>query len=693
MKITYSWIKEFVDIRMAPKVLADKLSMAGLSVASLESLGGDWIYDIEVTSNRPDWLSVRGIAREAAAITGSKFKPAFFAGQEKENESVGKTALSRQKDLLSIVVEDKPGCLLYCAGLIKNIKVGVSPDWLKRRLESVGLKSINNVVDITNFLMLEYGQPLHAFDYRKIKGAKIIVRKARLGEELVLLDGSKKNLDSDVLVIADSQNPMAAAGIMGGEDTQVGFQTVDVLVESAYFDPCVVRRGTRRLGVISDSSYRFERGVDTEGVKTVLRRALRLMRDMGGGDLLLIKSAGALSFKGVKKIRPPINFSLQEAIDLLGVDISRAQMKQILDKLGFRVKAKGKDAFKVGAPSFRRDIAIPEDITEEIARIYGYEKIPVTCARIQPCSVAGSKPRAVESLLKQALVNMSFKEVVTYSLQGEQDFKKTALDIPASVLKLKNPLSWDYGMLRTMVLPGLLGCAAYNINHGNKNFEIFESGRVFKADRENMNIGILTCGARRASWRSEYSAYSMFDMKGVLEALVEELKAGKVRVKGDDATRAFESGEGFVLSVQDQITGVFGRIAQDVKKAWDIKIKEDIFAAEIYVDALCPLAQLKKNFKTYILHPAIIRDMSLIVPRPVSYEEISALIFAQGGGFVKDVSLVECYQGREITPGTVGLTMTVEYRSSENTLTDARINSVHAQVVKSLRDELSVILR
>lgn len=693
MKITYSWIKEFVDVRATPKALADKLSMAGLSVASLESLGGDWLYDIEVTSNRPDWLSVRGIAREVAAITGSKFKPAFFAGREKESEPFGKAALNRPKDLFNIVVEDKHACPLYCAGLIKNIKVGVSPDWLKRRLESVGLKPINNVVDITNFLMLEYGQPLHAFDYRKIKDAKIIARKARQGEGLVLLDGSKKNLDSGVLVIADSQNPMAAAGIMGGEGTQVGFQTVDVLVESAYFDPCVVRRGTRRLGVISDSSYRFERGVDIEGVHIVLAKALRLMRDMGGGDITLIKSAGALPLKGIKKIRPPINFSLQEAIDLLGVDISRAQVKQILDKLGFRVKAKSKDVFEVSAPSFRRDIAIREDIAEEIARIYGYEKIPVTCARIQPCAVAGSKPRAVESVLKQALVNMSFKEVVTYSLQGEQDFKKTALDIPADALKLKNPLSWDYCMLRTMVLPGLLGCAAHNINHGNKNFEIFESGRVFKADEENMNIGILACGARRASWRSEYSAYSMFDMKGVLETLLEELVAGKACVKGDDAVRAFESGEGFVLSVHDQAIGVFGRVSQGVKKAWDIKAKEDIFVAEIYVDALCPLTQLKKTFKTYILHPAIIRDLSLIVPRAVSYEKISALIFAQGGDFVKDVSLVERYQGKEITPCTVGLTVTVEYRSSENTLTDARINLVHEQVVKSLRDELSVSLR
>lgn len=687
MKITYSWIKEYLDIRVTPQVLAEKFSMAGLSVASLENIGDDWLYDIEVTSNRPDWLSVRGIVREVAAVTGAKYKPCFFEKQEKE-------ITGRQMSLFDVVVEDKKECLLYCAGLVKNVKVGDSPSWLKRRLESVGLRSINNVVDITNYLMFEYGQPLHAFDFKKIKGSKIVVRRARLGEEMDFLDGIRRKFHPEVLVIADTESPLAAAGIMGGCASEVVSETVDILLESAYFDPCCVRSGSRSLGVVSDSSYRFERGADIQDVYRALLRATHMIHQLCKGEPLAVKTAGVFSAKKSHAPIKRVTFSLKKAVDVLGVDVSRDDSSRILKNLGFSVKAKSKDLFEVGIPSFRRDVTIAEDIAEEIARVYGYDQIPTTQLPVEPCFMPIDKKARVKARLEQMMIHMGLKEVVTYGLVGEDDYKKSAVKMEEDAVSLKNPLSQDYVFLRTSLFPGLLKCIAYNVNYGNKNLEIFEGARVFCGRKERLLLGLAFSGAHRATWRSEAVAYSLFDLKGLLETIMSDFCVDGVTVEPVKNLEIFENGMGFEMKAQGKIVALFGKVSRAVKKAWEIKIKEDIFTGEVYIEALAGLAKMKKSFRPFAVLPSIVRDLSLIVPRDeVSFEKISDLIRSMGRGYVHDVVMVEAYHGKEIPAGARGLTISIEYRAREKTLTDAEISPVHAQIIERLKQDFSIALR
>ncbi|MFH1691856.1 MAG: phenylalanine--tRNA ligase subunit beta [Candidatus Omnitrophota bacterium] len=687
MKITYSWIKEYLHIKTTPQVLADRLSMAGLSVAALEAFRDDWVYDIEVTSNRPDWLSVRGIVREVAAVTGAKFKPRFF---EKPEKYIPGNA----KGLFDVMIEDKKGCSFYGAGLLKNVLVGNSPDWLKRRLESVGLRPVNNVVDITNYLMLEYGQPLHAFDFDKIKGSNIIIRRAKPDEQIDLLDGSCKKLCPDVLVIADLKTPLAVAGIMGGRDSQVTAETTNVLIESAYFDPCCVRAGSRLLGVASDSSYRFERGADRQDVYAALLRACNMTVQICKGEAPAVKTKGLSLAKksgtGVKRVK----FSLKKAMDILGINVSAKESSRILKDLGFSMKAKSKDIFEVGVPSFRRDVAISEDIAEEIARVYGYDRIPTTQLPIEPCFVPVPKELCVKKHLEQVMMQMGFKEVVTYGLLGQDDYRKSAVKVAEDTLSLKNALSQDNSILRTTLFPGLLKCAAYNVNYGNKNLEIFEAARVFCGNKECLSLGLVLSGARRKSWRAESAAYSLFDLKGALETIASEFCLEGIAIEPNNDMMIFENGMSFQMKAQGKVIACFGKVARYVKKAWEIKIKDDVFAGELDIEALAVLAKIKKVFKPFTIMPSIIRDLSLIVPGDeVSFEQIAQLIRSSGRGYVYDVVMVEIYQGKEIPAGGRGLTISVEYRCFEKTLTDAEINPVHTQIVERLKQDFSITLR
>jgi phenylalanyl-tRNA synthetase beta chain len=439
MKVTYSWLKEFVDVRLAPEVLGERLTMAGLSVAALDRVGDDWVYDIEVTSNRPDWLSVRGIAREVAAITGAKLKKASKGEGRRKKEEKTKTAASF---LLSI--ENPKDCPLYCGTLIAGVKVGPSPQEIVRRLEALGVRPVNNVVDITNICMLECGQPLHVFDFDKLARSSIIVRRAKAGEKLVLLDGAEKNLTKDVLVIADAAQPVAIAGVMGGHDAEVTAATKNILLESAVFDSVVVRRGARILGVATDASVRFERGVDAAATKTASDRAAEMILDVAGGEISAAKMAGHQNPGKNKKLL----FSLREARESLGLALPTAKTKNILINLGFGVRPKKGDVFEVTVPAARRDVKIKEDIVEEVARSVGYDRIPLTAPRIKPFVYEAPAIQRVVTVARKFLVAAGCKEAVTYSLVSDDDYKRSLIDGAGEALALVNPLSVDARLLR-----------------------------------------------------------------------------------------------------------------------------------------------------------------------------------------------------------------------------------------------------
>jgi len=685
MKVTYNWLKEFVELKVSPEKLSEQLTMAGLSVASLERFNDDWVYDIEVTSNRPDWLSVRGIACEVAAVTGGKLKKNVHSPQSTVHGQRKNKKDHRQN--FSITIEDRKGCALYWGSLIKNVKVAPSPEWLKKRLESVGLRPVNNVVDITNYCLMEFGQPLHAFDFDKIRGSSIIVRRSRPGERLVLIDGSEKKLDPEVLVIADASKPLAVAGIMGGKDSEVTDRTVSVLLESACFDPVTIRRGTRSLGLASDASYRFERGVDKAGVKKALDAAARMIKDLCYGTFVESLECGSVVTNQNLKIELP----LKNVEDILSVRISSGVIRSMLEKLGFVVRAKSKDALQVSVPTFRRDVKDTEDLIEEVARIHGYEKIPLTTPSIKPFSFKISACQALEPKVRDIFVASGLKEVITYSLLSDDDFKKSAIPQPDVVRCLENPLNQDYSILRSTLVPSLLKTVAYNVNRGNKNFEIFEISHVF-SQKEQLSAGLVLCGARRSTWLKEFKNYTLLDLKGILESLLAEVAVENYMVEGAKEEAPWAS-TAAVLKIDGERLCVFGQVSESVKVAWELKSKEDIFIAELSLETLAKFARLKKSLKPFLATPSILRDVSVLAPRNISFEKIKSVIQKQAEGYLKNLSFVECYQGKEIPGGSIGLTFSLEYAVKAKTLTDEEVNGIHQKVLQSLTEGLGLKLR
>lgn len=737
MKISYSWIKEFIDVKISPEKLADKLSMAGLSVATLERVADDWVYDIEVTSNRPDWLSVRGIVREIAAVTGAKLKKTQDGRRKtedrknkKNNRQTGKwfdlRSPSRAKvegpaNRLTINIENTKDCALYHGRLIRGVKVAPSPEGIQKRLRTLGLRPVNNVVDVTNYCLWETGQPLHAFDFDKIvspfagspvRRLKIVVRRAKKGEEIVTIDGVKRDLNENILVIASEAEtqtgkrvnrimgkPIAAAGIMGGVDTQVDASTRNIFLESACFGPGTVRRGSRALGVSSDSSYRFERGVDGATVQEALERATEMICALAGGHVVATQQAG----KRASRKMPTITLILSKAMAALGMRISGVRAKSILKKLGFGVTTKSKDAFSITIPSWRRDVRIPEDLSEELARVFGYDKIPLTVPAIKPFVLGAPPVQMLETRLKNILSRSGLKEVITYSLISDEDLKRTSLE-PAATLALENPPSREYRILRDTLIPSLLGCASFNLNHGNKDLEIFEVAHVFaRLDRpagaggakglETVNAGILLCGEKRSTWLRKSGNYDIFDLKGIVEALCDELQVKNYAIRSCEDLAFAQAGAMCQIVAADQVLGVLGKVSATVKKAWGIKGKEDVYVAEMALESLAGCADLRKRFTPLVGVPSILRDISVLVDKNAPYDRIKALIETRAAGFVRRVSLADTYQGKEIPEGSSGLTITIEYGATAKTLTDVEVNSVHQRVLDSLVSELSLKIR
>ncbi len=682
MRITYSWIKEFLEITMSPDKLAASLTMAGLSVASLERVGDEWVYDIEVTSNRPDWLSVRGIVHEVAAVTGARFKKTV-----PRPTSHVRTGKSRSADGFSLRIDDTKGCGLYWGGLLRNVKVGPSPAWLKNRLEALGVRSVNNVVDITNHEMLEFGQPLHAFDFDKLDGGAIVVRRARANEPIVLIDGTEKKLTGDILVIADQKKPVAAAGIMGGRDTEVSDKTANILLESAYFDPVTVRRGARCLGLGSEASYRFERGVDVATVRTAFEKAITRIVEVTGASFVGARAVGSAKPPAPRRII----FDLAQASDVLGMEMKAVEATNCLKRLGFSVKKKGK-LFEAIAPAFRRDIRAKEDIFEELARIKGYEEIPLTSPSIKPFVYHAPVVLSLEASARRAMTGMGFKESLTYSLTNEAEYKKLGLSVPDDALLLENPLSQEYHILRTTLAPGLLGCVALNISRGNRDLEIFEVARTYRLGKETVTLGAALAGRRRNSWEMASSCYTFFDAKGMIEALLASL--GIVDFSFVASQRPFADKIACVdIFIGSATAGYIALLSQAAKREEGIKTKDDIFLAELDLEEAAAARIPRRAYKPLASVPSIHRDISLIAGPGSPFARLEALVKKVAGDVVRSVALAGLYEGKEIPQGHVGLTMGVDYGVANKTLTDAEVNSLHQRVLEALVQECGVVLR
>lgn len=688
MKISYNWLKEFIDFNWSVKELAGKLTFAGIEIEGIEELpSGDFQLDLEITPNRPDCLSFLGLAREIRALNGGTIK---VPPTQVSETGADVTSLAQ------IEVEDKMGCPRYLARVVTGVKVAESPEWLKKKLESIGLRPINNVADITNLALYEFGHPLHAFDLDKLAGQKIIVRRAQKGEAITTLDGTERKLALEYLVIADATHPSAIAGIMGGMESEISSATKNVLLESAYFDPPLIRRGSKNLGLKSDASYRFERGADPNILEQAVNRAARLMVEIAGGQI-----AKGIIDVSAKKF--PADWELQlrpeKSCSLLGADIKTEKMVEILNALELKSKISG-NVINVKVPSFRADLTREADLIEEIGRIYGYDNLPAEA--ITPWPVPGvrrPKEAALEKIV-EAMVSMGFCQHYGLPLMDPSHYAKLGLaQDGGNMVELDNPLSADLSALRPMLLPGLLEAGQRNLNNGLNSLGLFECGLAFHPNKpvpsEALKLGILAFGDREnRSWDRKPEAVDFFDLKGELEALFAALK-----IKGITYSASFKSPKPFLhpgrsveLLLDGAVVGWAGELDAAVLKALDIK--EKLFCSELELELVLKLMEgAACQFSEIPKYPAVKRDLAIIVPQQAASRDILDVIAGAGGSMLERTELFDLYSGGQIEKGQKSLAFSLTYRNPERTLNDAEVNQVHQEIVKELKDKFGAGIR
>ncbi len=688
MKVTYNWLKDFVEIKVPAQALADKLTMAGLEVTSLQEADGDFVFEVEVTANRPDWLSVMGIAREVAAITNSKLRAYSL---KKKNLSAkrypclaGRQALNA--GTFKIDIENKKDCPLYNAKIIEEIKVGPSPDWLKKRLELVGCRSVNNIVDITNYILFTWGEPLHAFDLDKLSQGFISVRRAKNNEKITTIDGETRALDIDILVIADKERPVAIAGVMGGKDTEVTESTKKILLEAAIFNPVTIRRVRQKLGLLSNSSYRFERGINLESVEPASRQAIDLIQELAGARCVLAKSSGPAKTKKKK-----INLALSAVNKILGANIAPGQIKKILNNLGFKTKTKAENNLLVEPPAYRADVNLEIDLIEEVARIFGYDNIPQSLPAVKPDVTCG-QTRDLVAFIKNILIGLGLNEAITYSLMDRNLLNSFDTGQGIQAIDILNPLSSEQGILRPTLLPGLAACVAYNLNQKQGYINIFEIAHTFRGDtikpKEELSLGVVLCGIK--SLFSEQGLVQegagFLQLKGILEALFARLGINNYDLNTRDDPSCI------TIYIEQEKIGRMLRLQKSALDELSIKNK-DVFCLELSLDGVLSYVRLQKRFAPLPKYPAITRDISFIIKEDIAVKDILEAIQNKGRPLLSGVKIADYYKGKQIPPGYRGLTVSCIYRSDARTLTEAEVNPLHTLVSNILADTFGAKIR
>lgn len=649
-----------------------------------EALGlDDVMFELEITPNRPDCLSLIGVAREVRAETGNPLKLPSVDLRKSDTDI---------RELTSVTIDAPDLCPRYAARVIQGVKVGESPTWLQQRLESVGVGVINNIVDITNFVLMEYGQPLHAFDYHKLDENRIVVRRASDGEQLITLDEVDRELTTDMLVIADAEKPVALAGIMGGYDSEITETTCDVLLESAYFNPSSVRATAKALGINTEASYRFERGADPGAVLAALDRAAQLIAELAGGTVckgIVDVYPGEKPLREIQ-IRPDrVNF-------VLGTEIEAAEMEQILSRLGFDVEASG-SAYQVTIPTFRSDITREIDLIEEIARVYGYDNIPTTLPKGDIPVPAPDPKVEVRRRLKRFLLAAGMMEAVNYSFCDPNCFEKIRLvsDSPVrDAVPLRNPLSPEMSLLRTTLIPGLLENTQHNRNHQINTIRLFEIGSVFVRDGDQKEperiAGILAGQIGDGIYGNPYRSPDFFDIKGLVEGILEVCGITEYTLQKTDMP-TFHPGRNAEVLLGEMSVGTFGEVHPEVLENYDLPYKAYLF--EFDLEALVNAAVFAKRFEPISIYPKVERDLAIVVDKAVLSNMPIELIYTTGGEWVESVRLFDVYEGEQVPEGKKSLAYAIVYHSANETLTDKAVNALHDKVVIRLNQELGAELR
>ncbi len=660
-----------------------------LGVELGEALGvKDTVLDISITPNRPDCLCVIGIAREIAALTHRKMRYPISSLTNQGKEIHQKT---------SVKILDPDLCPRYVARMIEDVKIGPSPDWMRARLEKVGMRSINNVVDVTNYIMMEYGQPLHAFDFDFLEEGRIVVRRAMAGEEFVSLDGVTRSLDGEMLMICDGVKPVAIAGVMGGLNSEIKGDTKRVLLESAYFEPVGNRKTSKKLGLETEAAYRFGRGIDYEGCLPVANRAAQLIQELAGGRVV----EGVVDVYPIPIKRSPIRLNIGKIHQVLGTEVPFEQVMNYLEDLELKVQRENHDAFVVTPPSFRGDLEREIDLIEEIARLNGYDRIPITLPKSPPSDERISKEFLLAKRAMEVMTHHGYHEVITYSFTSptSSDLINLGPDDPRRQhLRILNPLTEDFSAMRTTLIPGLMEIVRYNLSRKNTNLKLFELRRVFlpqgeeRLPKEVKFLAGLAMGFDRdPHWAFSPRSVDFYDIKGCLEDLLDTLQIKEAKFVKVDDIPYLHPGKASKIVLGDEVLGVSGEVHPQVLGHYEVHGKVYLF--EMDFSKMVKWGGGEKRFQPLPKFPAVYRDLSLVVEKALEAERVMETVRTFEQPFVEEVTLFDIYQGPPIPEGKKGISYRIRYQANDRTLTDEEVNQYHEKVLSRLKGVFQLDLR
>jgi phenylalanyl-tRNA synthetase beta chain len=668
LRVSYNWLREFVHFEEKPEKVAELLTMSGLEVSEVATSGDDFALEVEITSNRPDCLSIVGVAREISTLSGIPLQLPQFSLPTGEKKAA---------ELTSVEILARKLCPRYTAQIITGVKVGESPAWLKERLETTGVRPVNNVVDATNYIAMESGQPLHAFNFDALQGRKIIVRRAKKNETIRAIDGKVYALKENDLVIADSQNAVAIAGVIGGLDSEVTFATQNILLESAFFDPLSVRKTSRALTLTTSASYRFERGVDPQAVLTASLRAAYLIRELTGA--VVAQEPIDVNYMKVKDWRVPVRFARFKTV--MGFDVSPDRAEAILNLLGLQTLKRTKRSLTVSVPPRRKDLEREIDLIEEVARIEGFEKVPLV--EVNAAAVRCDKRLELLCEIRQILRGFGFHEILTESFVRDSSTGKFSLFGDSENLRVMNPIRPETPLLRKSLIPNILATYVKNQDEKVTGINLFEISNVYLPREDVLPEEVY--------FLSFVSEGSFSEAKGVVESvlgrfgLLEKVRfqSGKFHI-----TREGESAE---ILLEGKRIGLVGVVSPHVKEASGIKI--DVALCELLLTPILFVVGAERKYAPLPNYPKVLRDLAIVIDESVKWDQIESAVTALGIPILESVQFFDLYSGKQVPEGKKSIAFSLQFASPERTLTGEEVNAAQETIINHLRNSFGADLR
>ncbi|MEQ9411623.1 MAG: phenylalanine--tRNA ligase subunit beta [Fuerstiella sp.] len=672
MIVSKNWLAEYVDLDMSVEELTDRLTMSGLNLEEFAAVADDVAIDLEVTSNRPDCLGHVGVAREVAVL---------FNKPLKRPEPTPAVIAEPVADVVAVQIDCPDLCHEYHARLIRGVRIGASPDWLKNRLATAGINSVNNVVDITNYVMLECGQPLHAFDFDKLADGKIIVRRATRGEKITAIDQREYQLPENACVIADTTRPVAVAGVMGGLDSEISDDTVNVLVETASFDPISVRATARDLKLHSPSSFRFERRVDRQNMDWASRRCCELILQLAGGELL----DGSVVAGDRPETVPAITLRFSQVTRILGIEIPARECVSILQSLGLSCSAQTDDAATFSVPSWRLDLTRECDLIEEVARIHGYDQIPEN-ATLPVVATARSRREQVGDAIRRILPACGFHEALTLSFISEDQQKLFQPHGSRPCVAVSHSTRSHENQMRQSLIPSLLHCRRQNERHGTLNAELFEIAKVYLSagegrpehEAEPMMVGLV-------------AGRDFLSLKGVVETIVERVAPSAQLVVEPADLPEFGDGRGATLSLNGRPFGWIGELDRAVTDQVDLQ--DQVAVAELNVSLLEELFEPSRRYVPLPRFPSVSRDLNFVIGETVTWSQLADIVSAAGGDLLHSVSFSGQYRGKGIDADKKSYLVSCRFLADDRTLTAEEVEAAVQNILQACQEKLEARLR